>query len=166
MPDYDAVLFQWPGGDHALIVTFRLVLAALAGAALGLNRERHNQAAGLRTHILVAAGSALFMIAATEMAVHADAVSRVMQGIVQGIGFLGAGTILKLSKRVEVHGLTTAASIWFTAALGIAAAVGPLWLLLAATLLGWFVLGPLGRWQAKAKHENGSSHGSNMTKAS
>jgi putative Mg2+ transporter-C (MgtC) family protein len=158
MPETDAVLLQWPTWPHALVVVVRLLLAALAGAALGMNREQHNRAAGLRTHILVAMGAALFVLVARESAMREEAVSRVMQGIVQGIGFLGAGTILKLSKRVEVHGLTTAASIWFTAALGIAAAVAPLWLLVTASLMGWFVLGPLGRIEKLMKNTNDANH--------
>ena len=72
-----------------------------------------------------------------------DATTRVIQGVVQGIGFLGAGTILKLSDKAEVRGLTTAASIWLTAAIGVAAGLGDYWLALIAAGLGWFALRPL-----------------------
>ncbi len=104
-----------------------------------------HSAAGLRTHILVAIGAALIVLSGIQSGFSDADSSRVIQGIVAGIGFLGAGTILKIGERVEVHGLTTAASIWLTAGVGIAAGLGHLWLPLVAAAIGWLVLGPLGR---------------------
>lgn len=129
--------------DFLILASGRLVLAAVLGALLGIQRERVHSAAGLRTHILVALGSALIVLSGIQSGFGHDATSRVIQGIVAGIGFLGAGTILKIGDRVEVHGLTTAASIWMTAAVGVAAGLGHLWLSGIATLVGWLVLGPL-----------------------
>jgi putative Mg2+ transporter-C (MgtC) family protein len=94
----------------------------------------------LRTHILVALGSALFVLAGREAGFSASDTSRVVQGIIAGIGFLGAGTILKLADRGEVHGLTTAATIWVTAAVGVAASIGPLWVPALAAVFTWAVL--------------------------
>ena len=85
-------------------------------------------------------GAALLVLGAQESGFSTPDVSRVVQGIVAGIGFLGAGTILKLADRGEVHGLTTAATIWVTAAVGVAAGIGPLWLPALAAGLTWIVL--------------------------
>lgn len=129
-------------------IALRLGVAAAMGFLLGLGRERLHKAAGLRTHVLVSLGSAVFVLAALNGGAGVDATTRVIQGIVQGIGFLGAGTILKISDRIEVRGLTTAASVWLTAAIGVASAMGEYRLALIGTLIAWFVLGPLNRLQA------------------
>src|SRR5512140_2191236 len=118
----------------------RLLAAAVLGGLIGAQRERVHSAAGFRTHILVAMGAALVVLAGRESGFSTPDVSRVIQGIVAGIGFLGAGTILKLADRGEVHGLTTAATIWVTAAVGIAAGIGPLWLPAFAAAVTWIVL--------------------------
>lgn len=108
----------------------RLIAATLIGAGVGLDRELRRKAAGLRTHALVALGSCLLtviVVSAYEAHPHADALSRVIQGIIAGVGFLGGGAILKSSATNEpemVHGLTTAASIWVVASLGIACGTG------------------------------------------
>jgi putative Mg2+ transporter-C (MgtC) family protein len=91
--------------------------------------------------MLVALGSATLVVATITVGGSTDAVTRVVQGATAGIGFIGAGAILKLSDEERVHGLTTAASIWMTAALGLAAGMGRLWLAVAAGLLAWLVLG-------------------------
>lgn len=101
----------------------RLLVAALLGGLLGLQRERHGKAAGVRTHMLVALGAALFVLVPQQAGMDADDLSRVIQGVVAGVGFLCAGTILK-SDDDQVRGLTTAAGIWLTAAIGIAAGLG------------------------------------------
>jgi len=131
--------------DFLLLVGARLAFAAVLGALLGIQRERVHSAAGLRTHILVAVGAALIVLAGIHSGFGDADSSRVIQGIVAGIGFLGAGTILKIGDRAEVHGLTTAASIWLTAGVGIAAGLGHLWLPVVGAVIGWLVLGPLGR---------------------
>ena len=138
-------LFHWPSPDLLGVSAVRLGLAGLLGALLGYQRERVHSAAGLRTHILVGLGSAVFILAVVESGAGEDAVSRVIQGLTTGIGFLGAGTILKIGEKVEVHGLTTAASIWVTAAVGVAAGLGHVWLAVLASIFGWLVLGPLKR---------------------
>jgi putative Mg2+ transporter-C (MgtC) family protein len=129
-----------PDAAHLLATGGRLLAAAALGGLIGAQRERVHSAAGFRTHILVAVGAALFVLAGREAGFSISDDSRVVQGIVAGIGFLGAGTILKLADRGEVHGLTTAATIWVTAAVGVAASIGPLWLPALAALLTWAVL--------------------------
>lgn len=112
-------------------VLVRLGAATVIGLALGLNREIRGKPAGMRTHALVALGTALVTLTGVELAGHdgqfdSNSVSRVIQGIVAGIGFLGGGTILKSDSGEQISGLTTAASLWLVACLGIACGVG-LW---------------------------------------
>jgi putative Mg2+ transporter-C (MgtC) family protein len=118
----------------------RLALAALLGGTLGWERELHRKPAGLRTHILVALGAAGFAILALEMAAKQDGVdpSRIIQGIIGGIGFLGAGTIIQ--SRGDVRGMTTAAGIWATAAIGIACGLGEYSLAVTLAVLAFIVL--------------------------
>ena len=111
-------------------ISIRLGTATLAGAVLGLNRELRGKPAGLRTNALVSLGSALLILASLGIATESDAalqanvMSRVMQGIITGIGFLGAGVILRDTDGTQVHGITTAATIWLTATLGVLCGVG------------------------------------------
>jgi putative Mg2+ transporter-C (MgtC) family protein len=105
------------------IVT-RLLLAALLGGMLGYERESQGKAAGIRTHMLVAMGAALFVLVPQQAGMPVSELSRVMQGIVAGIGFLGAGAIIKNRGEDDVRGLTTAAGVWMTAAIGIACGLG------------------------------------------
>ena len=105
-------------------ITMRLVLAAVLGGILGYERERKGRSAGLRTHMLVAVGAALFVIGPTQAGMPIEDMSRVIQGIVQGIGFLGAGAIIVRTARKEVEGLTTAANIWATAGIGVIVGLG------------------------------------------
>jgi putative Mg2+ transporter-C (MgtC) family protein len=101
----------------------RLLLAAILGAAVGLEREIHDHPAGMRTHLLVAMGSAAFtVLSISAFPAPGSDPARVAAQIVTGIGFLGAGAILK--EGVSIHGLTTAASLWVAAALGMAAGAG------------------------------------------
>jgi putative Mg2+ transporter-C (MgtC) family protein len=106
------------------VIGVRLLVAALLGALVGYERERKGRAAGLKTHILVSMGSALFVLVPLTAGIDPGDVTRVMQGIVSGIGFLGAGTIIKLDHGDRVEGLTTAAGIWMTSAIGMAAGMG------------------------------------------
>jgi putative Mg2+ transporter-C (MgtC) family protein len=101
---------------------WRLLLAAGLGAALGVEREYRQKPAGLRTNILIALGSALFTILSLEMTRGVPDTSRVAGQIVTGIGFLGGGAIMR--NRDTVHGMTTAATIWVNAAIGVAAGTG------------------------------------------
>jgi putative Mg2+ transporter-C (MgtC) family protein len=121
----------------------------MLGAVLGYERERHESAAGLRTHMLVALGAALFVVAPQAAGFEPQDVSRVLQGLIAGIGFLGAGAIIKLSEREQVKGLTTAASIWATAAIAAAAGLGRAWTAIIATLLAVVILGVLLRVEAR-----------------
>jgi len=119
----------------------RLFAATVLGGFLGAEREIHGRWAGFRTHMMVAMGSAMFVIAGTEIASSSPAeLTRVIQGVATGIGFLGAGTILQLSDRMEVKGLTTAASVWSAAAVGTAAGLGQYELAVGGTLVSIVVL--------------------------
>ena len=123
----------------------RLLTAMILGALVGAQRESIGKPAGLRTHMLVAMGSALFVLAPLEAGMELDGISRVIQGIVTGIGFIGAGAILKLQEKREIEGLTTAAGIWMTAAIGIAAGLGRWGLALVSTVLTWITLSVIGK---------------------
>ena len=105
-------------------VTLRLVLAAVLGGMLGYERELKSRSAGVRTHMLVAVGAALFVIGPLQSGVPLSDMSRILQGIVQGIGFLGAGAIVIRATERKVEGLTTAANIWATAGIGMIAGLG------------------------------------------
>jgi putative Mg2+ transporter-C (MgtC) family protein len=129
-------------------VFVRLLVATAVGGAIGLDRELTQKPAGLRTHALVSLGAALATASALQLGVpnditHADAASRVMQGVVAGIGFIGGGVILHADGR-DVKGLTTAASIFVAAALGISSGLGHWRVALAATGITVVVL-TLGR---------------------
>lgn len=113
-----------PDAAQMARVVIRLVAAALLGAVVGIQRERAGKPAGVRTHMLVAMGATLFVVACSESGMAASDLSRVIQGVATGIGFIGGGAILKLTKEREVEGLTTAAGIWLTAAVGVAAGLG------------------------------------------
>jgi putative Mg2+ transporter-C (MgtC) family protein len=139
---------QWPDTAGLLKVTFRLALAAVAGALPGLQRERVHMAAGLRTHMLVALGAAIFMLAALDTGATIEDTTRVIQGVATGIGFVGAGAILKSTQNQEVHGLTTASSIWLTAGLGTAAGVGRIWLTLFGSIFALLILALLRRFES------------------
>ncbi len=125
-------------------VIVRLLVALALGAVLGYERESIGAAAGLRTHMLVAMGSALFVLVPMQAGTPLEDMSRVMQGIVTGVGFLGAGAILKL-RSGEISGLTTAAGIWLTAAVGVAAGLGLMATAVLSALLAWVVLSLLRR---------------------
>lgn len=128
------------GAEAMVRITLRLIVAMAFGAVIGIQRERAGKPAGLRTHMLVASGTAVFVMAGGEFGMNPDSVSRVIQGLITGIGFLGAGAILKLEDKRQVEGLTTAAGIWMTAALGVAVGLGRFGLALVATFLAWMTL--------------------------
>jgi|FLYN01.1.fsa_nt_gi putative Mg2+ transporter-C (MgtC) family protein len=117
--------------------TFALLLAAFLSLVIGLERELHDQPAGLRTHMLVGVGACLFTLL-SEHAFEGDDTSRVASNIVVGIGFLGAGTIIQ--RGGQPHHLTTAASIWATAAVGMAVGSGAWFLGLSGSVLIWVIL--------------------------
>ncbi len=121
-------------------VLLRLISATLLGAVVGFEREKAGKPAGLRTHILVCLGTAIVVLACSGSQMGMDGLSRVIQGIVTGIGFIGAGSILKLSEERDIQGLTTAAGLWMTAAIGIACGLGTIGLALIATALTLIIL--------------------------
>jgi putative Mg2+ transporter-C (MgtC) family protein len=133
--------------DVAQIVRFtlRLLFALVLGGVLGWNREQMGKAAGLRTHMLVAAGAAVAVLAGDLAGMQGDALSRIIQGVLTGVGFIGGGVILKISEQQQIRGITTASGIWLTAAIGIAAGAGHLGLAVVSTVFALVVLGVLAR---------------------
>jgi putative Mg2+ transporter-C (MgtC) family protein len=140
----DAILEELAAGlpdarQFARIV-IRLLMAMLLGGIVGFQREHTGKPAGLRTHMLVSLGAALFVISSAESGMTSADLSRVIQGLATGIGFLGGGAILKLSEEHKIRGLTSAAAIWMTAAIGVAVGLGRLWIAILSMLLTWFIL--------------------------
>jgi putative Mg2+ transporter-C (MgtC) family protein len=129
-----------PDRQHLLRVAIRLLAALILGGIIGIQRERSGKAAGFRTHMMVCLGTAVFVIACSSVGMQFDALSRVIQGLVTGIGFIGAGTILKLEGEEEIKGLTTAAGIWMTAAIGITVGLGAVGIGLISTILALSIL--------------------------
>lgn len=121
-------------------VLTRMLVAVALGAAIGMERELRGTGAGLRTHMLVALGAALFVLVPLQAGMEVADLSRVLQGLISGIGFLGAGAIIKLSHDREIHGLTTAATVWLTAAIGVAAGMGRELTAVLSTLLALCIL--------------------------
>jgi len=131
-------------------ILLRMLVATVIGTALGLNREIHGKPAGMRTHALVSLGAALITIISLELTtrdgqIDGGAVLRTIQGLMAGIGFLGGGVILRDDSHQSVHGLTTAASVWVVASLGIACGAGQWLTALTALTLTLIVLIFLGR---------------------
>jgi len=127
----------------SLVILVKVLLSAILGGLIGIERELHGCAAGLRTHILVSIGSTLFMMTSVMVAMNYSHVgaadpSRIASGVVTGIGFLGAGAIIRNGS--SIRGLTTAASIWASAAIGLSVGVG---MYLAATVTAFVVLAVL-----------------------
>jgi putative Mg2+ transporter-C (MgtC) family protein len=138
-----------PALDEAVRIVVRLIGATILAAIIGYERESSGKSAGLRTHMLVALGSAIFVLASLQSEMRVDDVSRVIQGVASGIGFIGAGAILKVTSDREIQGLTTAAGIWMTAALGVAAGMGRLGLAALGTALAWIILAALARFERR-----------------
>jgi putative Mg2+ transporter-C (MgtC) family protein len=131
-----------PFTDQEIDAVLRLLVATAVGMAIGVNRDLWGKPTGMRTLGLVSLGAALVALSTTTLPIfagQADALSRVVQGVIQGVmtgvGFLGAGVIMRDMKAFEVHGLTTAATVWVTAALGIACALASWHLVASATLI-------------------------------
>jgi putative Mg2+ transporter-C (MgtC) family protein len=128
-------------GQAFLRITIRLATALVLGGMIGFERQMEKKSAGARTHMMVALGTALFALTALESNLDSKDFTRVIQGVAAGIGFLGAGAIIKVSSESEPKGLTTAAGIWMTAAVGLAAGAGLLWTAVSGVALAWLVLG-------------------------
>ena len=147
------MLSELTKGASVTEVAIRLAVAVVLGASLGWDRERWNKPAGIRTHMLVSLGSATFTILGFEVGQHYSSggfdPTRVLQGVVGGIGFLGAGAILQT--RGQVSGITTAASVWVAGALGAAAGVGAYVLAMLATVLAFAILAGAGSLERLAR---------------
>lgn len=143
--------FAVPDAGTVTVVASRVLCAAVLGGVIGWEREAKGRAAGLRTHMLVSVGAALFVLAPLLSDIEGEAVTRVMQGIVSGIGFLGAGAILRRDSGERVEGLTTAAGIWMTAAIGMAAGMGQEMVALITTVVALIVFTVLPRFEKSKK---------------
>lgn len=129
-----------PDAEQVTRLLTRLLLAGVLGGVLGYERESRGKAAGVRTHMLVAMGAALFVLVPALGGMAVADMSRVIQGVVTGVGFLGAGAIIKHRSEEDVQGLTTAAGIWMTAAIGVACGLGRESTAVLSTLLALAVL--------------------------
>ena len=138
-----------PDTAQATRLVLRLGLAFVLGAAIGWEREARARPAGLRTHMLVCIGSALFVLVPQQAGMDQAAVSRVIQGLLAGIGFLGTGAVIKQSDSGNVHGLTTAAGLWATAAIGMTVGLGREATAIVSTLLVLVILTVLLRWERR-----------------
>ena len=132
----------FPNRELFTVIVIRFVASTIFGAAIGIERQRAGKAAGLRTHVLVATGTTVFILSCIAAGMHTDSdgISRVIQGIVTGIGFVGAGSIIKRDSERDIQGVTTSAGIWMTAAIGVATGLGRLGIALMATVVALIVL--------------------------
>jgi putative Mg2+ transporter-C (MgtC) family protein len=126
-------------------LVLRMLLATLLGGLLGYQREHQGKAAGLRTHMLLALGSAFFVLIPLQAGMPLTDLSRVLQGLLAGIGFLVAGAILKQQDAEQIHGLTTAAGLWLTASVGMAVGLGREVSAILGTVLALIILALLPR---------------------
>lgn len=129
-------------GDWEMLLrmSLRMGVAVILGGILGRQRESAGKDAGMRTYMMVALAGAFVVAAARHEEFDSADMSRVVAGLLTGIGFLGAGSILKLGGQHEVHGLTTAAGLWLTTGIGIAAGLGHLGFATVATVLAFAIL--------------------------
>jgi putative Mg2+ transporter-C (MgtC) family protein len=149
--------------DEMITIAVRLTLSVVVGGVIGLHRDLHRKPAGVRTHALVSLGTALMVIVVMppgEDLVHRyDALSRVIQGVLTGIGFLGAGVILRNPDMRQVRGLTTAATIWLTALLGVACGAGAYLPVVVAITLAAIVMLLGGRFERALRQRFPHKHG-------
>ncbi|MCI0661884.1 MAG: MgtC/SapB family protein [Acidobacteria bacterium] len=146
---WEELVASMPDPRQLARLLIRLVIAMLLGAIIGIQRERTGKPAGLRTHMLVSMGAALFVLAPIELGMNNDDLSRIIQGIVTGIGFIGGGAILKLVEEREIEGLTTAAGIFVTAASGVAVGLGRIGLAVISAILGLITLSWINRFESR-----------------
>jgi putative Mg2+ transporter-C (MgtC) family protein len=142
-----------PSVEQAVRITVRLLATTLLTGIIGYERERTGKSAGLRTHMLVGLSAAIFVLAPAESGMDVADISRVVQGVAAGIGFIGAGAILKVTNEREIQGLTTAAGLWMTAAVGLATGMGRLGLAVMSVGLAWVILAILARLEV-ARHDD------------
>lgn len=148
-----------PDREMAQRMLIRLTVAVICGAIIGLQRSSVGKSAGLRTHILVSAGTCIFILACIGGGFTNDSISRVIQGVVTGIGFLGAGSILKYEAEHQIHGLTTAAGVWMTSAIGVSAALGNVGLAIVSAVIGIVILAYAEKLEFKWHFKDKSSDG-------
>ena len=151
---WEELLSGLPDGRRLTHVLIRLVAATVLGAIIGAQRQRAGKPAGLRTHMLVMTGTTVFVIACSGVGMANDALSRVIQGVVTGIGFIGAGSILKLESvkpegERHIQGLTTAAGVWMTAAVGVAVGLGSLGVAILGTVFAVLILSLAKRFEPR-----------------
>jgi putative Mg2+ transporter-C (MgtC) family protein len=127
----------------------RVLLATVLAALVGYERERRGSSAGLRTHMMVGLGVSLLVVASEQSGMEVESVSRVIQGVFAGIGFLGAGAIIKQDASDQIRGLTTAATLWATAAIATAAGLGREGTAIIATVLALVILSVLLRLEKR-----------------
>ena len=144
-----------PGLERVIL---RLAAATILGAVVGFERERARKPAGLRTHTLVCVGTALFVLVCSSAGMSSDGLSRVIQGVVTGIGFIGAGSILKVSDQHYVRGLTTAAAVWMSAAIGVSVGLGAIGIAALSTVLALIILAVVGAIEARAEKKDFKSN--------
>lgn len=156
---WQEVGFVSPDWPQVVRIAIRLGAAVLLASIVGYERERKQRPAGLRTHMLVALGAAIFTIVTVESGEDPQTLSRLVQGLAAGVGFLGAGAILKREQPSDVRGLTTAASIWLAAAIGFASGSGWILLALVATAMTYLILAVLQPVEDRvAPHDDGIEH--------
>ena len=159
---YEELTAGLPDMEKMIRLSIRLLTAMVLGAMIGLERERAGKAAGLRTHMLVSVGSALFVVVPLEDGMLLEDLSRIIQGIATGIGFVGAGSILKQDEQGQIYGLTTAAGIWLTSAVGVAAGMGRLGAAIFSVLLALLILADftrIGDWMNQRNGDRGPGTG-------
>lgn len=154
-----------PNASQLAHVLIRLIGATVLGAAIGIQREKAGKPAGVRTHILVTLGTAVLVMVCSVLGMSSDGLSRVIQGIVTGIGFIGAGSILKLTEELDVKGLTTAASIWMTAAIGVAVGLGSLGVALLSTLFALIILALAGLYDLRSEKKRAKNIGDKLNQS-
>lgn len=152
---WEELTFGLPERRQIIQVVVRLISSALIAGIIGFEREAAGKAAGLRTHVLVAVGSTAFVLGGLSWGMGADAISRIIQGIITGIGFIGAGTILK--REGDVKGLTTSASVWTTCAIGVVIGLGELGIAIIAAILTFIVLNLVRRVEARLESTRNDS---------
>lgn len=144
----------------------RIAAAAILGGVIGLERELNGHFAGLRTHMMVAIGCAVFVVGGLGISgQQTEAVTRVVQGIAAGVGFLGAGTILKIDDQEKIKGLTTASSIWLAAALGTLAGLGEYVPAAASAIIAVIVLAALRPLERLLQHHGKKNRNTDTPKA-
>lgn len=151
---WQELTFGIASGRQLAQVLVRVIVAAFLGGLVGMQREKAGKPAGVRTHILVCLGTAVVVLASAGMGMNLDGQSRVIQGIVTGIGFIGAGSILKVNEERDIQGLTTAAGLWMTAAIGIACGGGEIGIALISAVLTVIVLALAGVLEARTRQKD------------